>query len=77
MKSTHPNPADKQKQTPTASRTQARRNPSADVRRGIPKPERKLGDTDPLDYEHSHPSMRSFAELLALRYNLRGTRYVY
>ncbi len=68
-----PNQPDKDKQSEKKPQTPKARKPGKPVR---PKPGR--AQRDPLDYEHHpYPSMKRFAELLALRYDAPRTRHSY
>ena len=47
------------------------------TRNAYRRPNVSRGNTDPLTYDHSYPSMKRFAELLALRYDAFSTRKGY
>ena len=66
MHNSNPNPDDTAKQTRNSAPRQAQNPPDAG-RRG----------PDPLDYAHCHDSLRRFAQLLALRYDMVRTRQAY
>jgi hypothetical protein len=66
MHNGNPNPDDTTKQTRNFASRQAQNRPDAG-RRG----------PDPLLYAHRHDSLRRFAELLALRYDMVRTRQAY
>ena len=63
------------------------RNPSPDnttqqtrktlARQAQSRPDSGKRGPDPLDYDHRHPSLKRFAELLALRYDMARTRHAY
>ncbi len=84
MKNSNTNPDNQTKQTPKRGTRQAL-IPSAKTDeagyQGLPpkyRPIAGVGQRDPLDYEaHPYPSMKHFAEFLALRINTPRTRHSY
>lgn len=54
---------------------QAEKTPAA--RRPFIRPDAGRKGADPLEYEHNYPSMRDFAQFLALRYERSRTRHFY
>lgn len=60
----------------------ARASGQAETPRSTPSPRRTRPDSgrrgpDPLDYDHIYPSLKRFAEFLALRYDHARTRHAY
>lgn len=84
MNQSNTNPDNNPNQTPDQRARQAKRpderTPAAGYQKLPPNYRPKAGcdHRDPLDYEtHPHPSMKRFAELLALRFNTPRTRHSY
>ena len=78
MKHTSPNPDNKPDQTPIAPGPQAKSRPVNSTPPPVIRPRVGRTERDPIEYEvHPYPSMRSFAELLALRFDTPRTRHCY
>ncbi len=65
--------------TPTSAIRQSQILPdsSRSARAGVGRPKAGARYKEPLDYAHPYDSMKRFAQLLALRYDMARTRHSY
>ena len=76
MKANHPNPQNVCHQDSARPRGQVESH-ATPIRRDPLRLDAGRRSRDPLDYDHRHPSLQSFAEFLALRYDHANTRHAY